>query len=186
MTIFILGLIVFFGAHLFTAYARGLRAAIVSRLGETPYKGLFSLFAGAGLALIIIGWRGADATVLYVAPYWLVHVVYGLVLIALILLAAAYLPKGKIAHWVKHPMLAGVKIWAFAHLLVNGEARSLMLFGSFLAFGVLDRIAVKKRGELGPAAGPVLNDVLAVMVGAGAWAAIYFYLHRYIAGVALS
>lgn len=185
MTIFILGLIIFFGAHLFTAFARGARAGLVSALGEGPYKGLYSLVALVGFVLIVIGWRSADTSVLYVGPYWLVHVTYMLVLIALILLAAAYLPKGKIAHWVKHPMLTAVKTWAFAHLLVNGDVRSVMLFGSFLAFAVIDRIVVKKRGELGPPAGPVVNDILAIIVGAGAWAAIFFYLHRYIAGVPL-
>ncbi|HNR78171.1 MAG TPA: NnrU family protein, partial [Parvularculaceae bacterium] len=103
----------------------------------------------------------------------------------LILLAAAYLPKGKIAAAAKHPMLAGVKLWAFAHLLVNGEVRSILLFGTFLAFGVIDRIAVKKRNEPTPTAGPVSNDAIAAVAGLGAWLAIFFVLHPYIAGVPL-
>jgi uncharacterized membrane protein len=103
----------------------------------------------------------------------------------MILLAAAYLPKGKIAAAVKHPMLAGVKAWALAHLLVNGDVRSVLLFGSFLAYGVIDRIMVKRRGASTPAPGPVRNDLIAVVAGVAVWAAIYFHLHRYIAGVAL-
>jgi uncharacterized membrane protein len=113
------------------------------------------------------------------------YVVQLLMLISLIFLASAYAPKGKIAHAAKHPMLLSVKIWAFAHLLVNGEVRSVILFGAFLAYGVLDRIAVKRRGEPVAAAGPAMNDLYSVAIGLAAWLAIYFFLHRYIGGVAL-
>lgn len=183
MTLFILGLIIFFATHVFTAAARGPRAALIARLGAMPYRGLYSLVSIAGFALIVIGWRSADASVLYATPYWTVHIVYLLMLISLILLAAAYLPKGKIAAAAKHPMLAGVKVWAFAHLLVNGEVRSVLLFGAFLAYAVFDRIAAKRRGAPVPASGPVANDAIAVAVGAAAWAAIFLWLHPYIAGV---
>lgn len=185
MTLFILGLLIFFGTHLWTALARKGREGLIAKLGAGPYKGLYSLAAIAGFALIVIGWRGADTSVVYTPPAFLTHVTYLLVLLALILLAAAYLPAGKIAAAAKHPMLAGVKLWAFGHLLVNGEVRSIMLFGAFLAYGVIDRIAVKKRNEPTPKAGPISNDLIAVAVGAGAWAAIYFFLHPFIAGVAL-
>jgi uncharacterized membrane protein len=185
MTLFLLGLALFFGAHLWTAFARKGRERLIGKLGAGPYKGLYSLVSIAGFAMIVVGWRGADASVLYTPPDWGRHVAYLLVLVALILLAAAYLPKGKIAAAAKHPMLAGVKVWAFAHLLANGEVRSAILFGAFLAYGVVDRIAVKRRGEPTPAAGPVVNDAIVVAIGAVAWAAIYFFLHPYIAGVAL-
>ena len=185
MTLFLLGLVIFFGAHLFTAFARGARAGVVAKLGDGPYKGLYSLVSLAGFILIIIGWRTADASVLYATPAWTRHVTYLLMLFAFILLAAAYLPAGKIAAAAKHPMLAGVKLWAFSHLLVNGEVRSVILFGAFLAYAVIDRIAVKKRGETGRAAGPVRNDAIAVVIGVAAFAAVAFYGHKYIAGVAL-
>ena len=186
MTVFFLGLIIFFGSHLWTAFARGPREALIRKLGAGPYKGLYSLVAAAGFALIIIGWRSADVSLLYAPPSWARDITYALMLIALICLAAAYLPKGRIAASLKHPMLAGVKIWAAAHLLVNGEVRSVILFGAFLVYAVVDRIAVKKRGEPTPAAGPLLNDVIAVGAGAAAWAGIFFYAHRFIAGVALT
>lgn len=186
MAIFILGLIIFFGAHLFTTFARKTRAKLIHSMGAGPYKGTYSLISAIGLGLIIWGWSGADGTVLYVAPYWLVHVTYLLVFIAFVLLASAYLPKGKIAAAAKHPMLAGVKVWAFGHLLVNGDVRSLLLFGAFLAYAVIDRIAVKRRGEATPAAGPIKNDAIVIVVAAAAWAAVYFYLHRYLAGVPLT
>jgi uncharacterized membrane protein len=185
MSLFLAGIAVFFGAHLFTAFARKARAGFVERLGAGSYRGLYSLVSLAGFALIIVGWRSADASILYTPPAWTRHVAYLLTLIAFIALAAAYLPKGRIAATLKHPMLAGVKAWAFAHLLVNGEARSVILFGAFLAYGVIDRIAVKARGDNGPSAGPVGNDLMALAIGVGAWAAVYLFLHQYIAGVAL-
>ena len=186
MTLFVLGLAVFFSGHLWTALAREQRAALIKKVGAGPFKGMYSLVALAGFAMIVIGWRGADASAVYSPPAYLRHVTYLLVLIAFICLASAYLPKGKIAAAVKHPMLAGVKLWAFGHLLSNGEVRSILLFGSFLAFAVIDRIVVKRRNEPTPTAGPFANDLIAIAVGAGAWAAVYFFLHRYIAGVPLT
>lgn len=185
MTIFLLGLILFIGAHLFTALARGPRAALIGKIGEAGYKGAFALVALIGLVLVVRGWPQADTTVLYVTPYWLRHLTYLLVLIAFILVAAAYLPAGKIAAGAKHPMLAGVKVWAFAHLLVNGDVRSVLLFGSILAWAVINRIALKKRGDNGRAAGPLLNDIIAVGAGAAGFVAVFVWLHPYIAGVAL-
>ena len=185
MALFVLGLIVFFLPHLFTPLMRRAREGLIGRLGAGGYKGLYSIVSAVGLALIIVGWPGANRTVLYVLPYWAEHIAYALTLGALILLAAAYLPKGRIAAIAKHPMLAGVKLWAFAHLLVNGDVRSVLLFGSFLAYGVLDRVMVKRRGAPVAAAGPIVNDLIAVAVGGAVWAAIYFHLHPLIAGVAL-
>lgn len=185
MTLFLLGLILFIGAHVSMGVARGVRAGLIAKLGEGGYKGLYSLVSLAGFVLIIIGWPKADATILYVTPDWMRHVTYLLMLFAFILLAAAYLPAGKIAAGAKHPMLAGVKVWAFAHLLVNGDVRSLLLFGAFLAFAVIDRIAVKRRNEPTRPAGPVMNDVIAIGVGGAAYVAVAFFAHQYIAGVAL-
>jgi len=185
MILFIAGLAIFFGTHLYTALARRSREALARKLGAGPYKGLYSLVSIAGFALIIAGWRSADASLLYTPPEGGRHIAYLLTLFAFIMVAAAYAPKGKIAAAIKHPMLAGVKAWAFAHLLVNGEVRSVVLFGAFLAYGVIDRIAVKQRGDNGPAPGPWRNDLIAVVVGVAAWAGVYSYLHPYIAGVSL-
>jgi len=185
MTLFILGLFIFFTAHAFTAFMRPGRNALIGAIGAGAYKGLYSLISLAGFVMIVMGWPQADATALYVTPPYLRHATLFLMLIAIILLVAAYAPAGKIAHAVKHPMLAAVKIWAFAHLLVNGEVRSVILFGAFLIFAVADRIAVKRRGAAARTAGPWRNDAVAVIAGGAVYGAIAFYLHRHIAGVAL-
>ena len=184
--LFFVGLAVFLGMHLFTALMRGPRGRLVDRVGAGPYKGMFSMGALVGLLLIAVGWGSASQTVIYATPSWMQHITYLLMLVALILLAASLAPPGKIASAAKHPMLAGVKIWAFAHLLVNGDVRSIALFGGLLAFAVIDRIALKKRNAPTPVAGAVKNDVLAIGGGVVAWVAIYFFLHPYIAGVAIA
>ncbi len=185
MALFILGLAIFFAAHFWTTLARKGRENLIAKLGGGPYRGLYSLVSIAGFALIVIGWPNADATVLYTTPAWMRYVAQLLMLLALIVLASAYLPKGKIAAAAKHPMLVSVKLWALAHLLVNGDVRSLILFGSFLAYAAIDRVAVKRRGEPTPVAGPARNDAIAVAVGLAAWIAIYLVLHQYIGGVSL-
>ena len=185
MTLMIAGLLIFFSVHFFGALARGPRARLIAGMGEGGYKILYSILALSGFALIVFGWRDADATLLYNPPYFLRHVNFLLMIFAIVLLVAAYAPAGKIAHAVKHPMLAGVKIWAFAHLLVNGEVRSVLVFGAFLVFAVADRIAVKRRNAPVRPAGPVVNDAIAVIIGLALYGAILFYLHPYIGGVPL-
>ena len=185
MTLMIIGMLIFFGAHLFTALFRERRAAIIGKISDNGYKGLYSVLSLAGFVLIVIGWGDADVRGLYYPPPFMRHVTFLLMLFSIVLLVAAYAPAGRIAHAVKHPMLAGVKLWALAHLLSNGEARSVVLFGAFLAFAVIDRIAVKRRDAAVRPAGPVTNDIIAIVVGLIAYAAILYYLHPYIAGAAL-
>ena len=183
MLMFLGGLFLFFSIPGIAALFRRGRGAVIAKIGEGPYKGVYSLIAIAGLTLIVLGWPRADASLLYAPPLFLRHATNLLMLVSVILFVAAYAPAGRIAAAVKHPMLAGVKMWAFAHLLANGEVRSVLLFGAFLIFAVVDRIAVKRRNAPVRAAGPVKNDVIVIIVGLAFYAAIVFYLHRYIAGV---
>lgn len=188
MTYLILGIIIFFGAHLFSAFrSRAPGKDLKARLGYGPFMGLYSLVSAVGLGMMIWGFGAArPASILYSPPTGLAHLNLALMLPAMILLAAAYLPTGRIKKAVKHPMLAAVKIWALGHLLANGELNSVLLFGSFLAYGVIDRIAVKKRGDIGP--GPdapvsAIGDIGAVVIGAGAYAAILLWLHPILFGM---
>lgn len=181
MTLFILGLIIFFGVHLVPTLP-DLRGRLVARAGEGPFKGLFSLVAIIGLVLIIWGYRDAPIVPVWDPPFWTRHVTMLLMIPAAILVVAAYVP-GQIKAKLKHPFLAGVKLWAFAHLLANGDLASILLFGAFLAYGVYDRIFVKRRQERGlltvKAEGPVRNDILAVGIGLAAYALIVVWLHPF-------
>jgi uncharacterized membrane protein len=183
----LLGLILFFAAHgLLTL--RTARAKLIRHVGgEGPWKLLFSAVSAVGLALIVWGYSVAPTVNVWFPPVWTRHLALLLMLPAAILIVAAYAPTGRIKATVKHPMLTSVKLWALAHLLANGDLASIILFGSFLAFGAYDRISVARReraGEiLAPAVGPARNDAVAVAVGLVLYLAIILWLHRLVIGV---
>ena len=184
MALLILGLAIFLGMHLLPTFPAA-HAALRARLGAGPYRGLFSLVSLAGFVLIVWGYAAArpNAPVLWQPPVWTAWIPIVLMIPAMILLAAAYMPAGRIKAAARHPMLAAVKIWAFAHLLANGDAVGVALFGSFLAYAVWDRISVKRRGRPEPVAGPARNDAFAVFVGLAFYAAFLLGLHRLLIGV---
>jgi uncharacterized membrane protein len=171
--------------------ARERRAAVIAKTGEGPYKGLYSLLSLAGIILISIGfgqYRQEGYIPVWDAPIWTRHLALLLVWLAFVFFVAAYLP-GHIKYRLKHPMLAGVKIWALAHLLANGDLGSILLFGSFLAWAVAARISVKRRDVAaqhgGPAAAPAgfRNDMLALVIGTAVYIAFVLWLHPMLIGV---
>jgi uncharacterized membrane protein len=187
LSVMILGLVVFFGIHLVST-RRALRTELIARFGESPYKLGYTVVSAIGLALIIWGFASYRATGwidVWTPPKAMRHIAVGLMLPAVIMVAAAYL-RGRIYTTLKHPMLAGVKLWALAHLLANGDLGSIILFGSFLAWAVYDRISLKRRRDAGgppiPVGGP-LNDGLAVVVGIVAYLALGFAFHPVVIGV---
>lgn len=182
MTLFLAGLVVFFGLHFYSAVrSRSADSDLRVRLGYGPYMGLYSLVSLIGFGLIVYGFdatRGAG--ILYTPPFWMKHVNLLLMIPAMILLVASQMPTGHIGKATRHPMLLSVKIWALGHLLANGELNSVILFGSFLAYAVFDRIMVKRRGDNGRGDAVDVNgtmDVVAVLVGLGLWAVLAFWLH---------
>jgi uncharacterized membrane protein len=189
VTLLVLGLVIFLGTHSFSM-ARGPRAALVARIGEGPYKGLYSLVSLIGIVLVAIGYgqyRADGYIPVWEPPVWTRHLALLLVLVAFICFVAAYLP-GRIKARLKHPMLAGVKIWALAHLIANGDLGSILLFGSFLAWAVLARISAKRRdvaAQHGGTAAPAgwRNDILAVVIGVAVYLAFVFWLHPWLIGV---
>ena len=184
MSMFITGLILFFAAHGLTMF-RDARARLVARLGPLPYRGLFSLVSLAGFVLIVVGFGHAPRVEVWAPPPLLRHVTMLLMLPVFVLLASAYLP-GHIKARIKNPMLMALKTWALAHLLVNGDAASMLLFGSFLCYGVVDLIAVKHSGRSPVVAAPrALFDVIAVVVGLGVYALFVGWAHSVLIGVPL-
>lgn len=187
MSLLLLGLALFLGVHFFTTL-RGTRAAVIGRLGEGAYKGLYSLVSAVGLVLIVVGfgaYRGAGYIQVWNPPFSLFHPV-SLVLLwfAFVALVATYAPPSRIKSLLRHPMLVAVKAWALSHLLVNGDLGSMLLFGGLLAWAVYDRISVKRRGDAGaPPVGWSTNDLLVVALGSVAYIAM-FWLHDSLIGVA--
>lgn len=186
MDVLIVGLIVFFGVHSISILDLPWRDAMVGKIGEWPWKGIYSLFAAIGLALIVWGYGLArhDPVVLYVPPLWLRHASLLLLLPVFPLLFAAYLP-GRIKSAAKHPMLAAIKLWALAHLLANGTLADILLFGSFLAWAIADRVSMKYRQQrpIPGAPSSKLNDVIAVAAGLGLYLVFALWLHQWLFGV---
>lgn len=180
------GLAIFFLVHLVPAY-QTLRHRLIYGMGETQYKIAFSLVSLGALYLIVRGYGEARlvAPELFDPPAWTRHIAMLLMLIAFVMLAAAYIPS-RIRDRVQHPMLAAVKIWAFAHLIANGDGASFLLFGGFLMYAVYDRISVKRRGAMGPlgdAKGTLGGDIAVVVVGVAAYALMLLWGHQYLIGV---
>lgn len=188
MTLFLLGLAIFFGVHVYSALrSREPEYDLKKRIGYAPFMGGYTLISLIGFGLMIYGFGASrGGAILYTPPIWTQHLNLLLMIPALILLVASQLPAGHIKKVTKHPMLVAVKLWAIGHLLANGEMNSVLLFGSFLAYAVFDRIMVKRRGDTGPSLDTVLNptmDGASLVVGVGAWAAIAFWLHPILFGV---
>lgn len=186
MTQLILGLVLFLGIHSLSIVALPARNAMAAGIGEWPFKGLYSVVAIIGLVLIVHGYGQArlDPTVLYVTPDWTRHFAMLLMLPVFPALLATYLP-GRISRALGHPMLVAVKVWALAHLLVNGTLADLLLFGGFLAWAVADRISFKRRPARAIPRAPEsrFNDVIAVLGGLGIYLAFVFSLHPMWIGV---
>jgi len=187
LAIMVLGLIAFIGTHVFVT-RRDARAQLIARVGEIPYKIGFSIVSTIGVLLIAYGfglYRATGWINVWYPPVWTRHLAVLLVWPAIIMVVAAYIP-GNIKRVLKHPMLAGVKLWAVAHLIANGDLGSIILFGSILAWAVYDRITLKRRTDAGGPAIPVggwPRDVAAVIVGTLVYLALAFWFHPAIIGV---
>lgn len=187
LSVMILGLVLFLGIHVFIT-KREARAALIAAIGEGGYKIAFSLVSVVGLVLIVWGYAQYRATGwidVWYPPVAMKHITIALMLPAVIMIAASYI-RGRIYTTLKHPMLAGIKLWALSHLLANGDLGSIILFGSFLAWAVFDRISLKRRPDSGAPpipVGGVGNDAIAVGVGVVAYLALAFAFHPVVIGV---
>ena len=188
MALFLLGIIVFFGAHSVRIVADGWRTQQIARHGERLWKGLHSLASLVGI--VMLGWgysltRKAPVE-LWNPPAWTRPITSALVLVAFVLFAAAYVRGNRIKAKVGQPFSAGVKTWAFAHLLSNGTLGDVLLFGVFLVWGIFAFVVAQKRdraaGVVYPV-GPVSSDVKTVVAGVVAWVVFGFWLHGPLIGV---
>lgn len=188
MALLILGLVLFLGVHSTRIVADGWRSATIARIGEMPWKGIYSLLSIAGFALVIWGFRAAraDTLVLYAPPVWARHVAALLLVVSFILLVAAYVPRNGIKAKLHHPMVLGVKVWALAHLLANGVAADVVLFGAFLAWAISSYRTARQRDRASNTVyppGTAAMTALTVVIGVVAWAVFAFMLHGPLIGV---
>ena len=189
MLVLVIGLVVFFAIHLVPSNV-AMRDGLIARFGVNGYKAIFGLVSLIGFALIVIGlaklqMHPGKNPQLWDPPLWTRHLAAGLMLPAMIALVAAYVPS-RIHTALKHPMLVAIKIWAVAHLLANGDLAALVLFGSFLAFAIYDRISVKRRHALGPIGaktGPWYNDLIVLAAGTALYLVILLWAHQLVIGV---
>ena len=182
MALLIVGLILFFGVHLVPSTP--LRSSMVAKLGEDPFKGVFSLVSLAGFVLIVYGFMQTEFVPLFDPLPWGRDLAYALAPVAMVLLVASNTPNN-LKRFLHHPMLIGIALWSGAHLAANGDLASTLIFLSFGIFAVLDIVLVELGGRYKPAA-PVslVWDIVTVIIGL-AFATLVFYFHYYVSGVPL-
>ncbi len=188
MLILIVGLFLFLGGHSVRIFAEDWRGATIARIGPMPWKGIYSVVSMVGFIVLIWGFRvaRADTVVLYSPPVWTRHVAALLMMVSFVLLVAAYVPHNAIKARLHHPMVLGVKTWAFAHLLANGVAADVLLFGAFLAWALLSYRAARQRDRAAHTVYPPGNAVwtaMTIAIGLVAWSVFAFFLHGPLIGV---
>lgn len=188
MSALILGLLIFLGVHSVRIVADGWRQRQISRLGENRWKGLYSLASLVGLVLIIWGYglTRVEPVLLWNPPAWTRDLAALLTLPAFVLIAAAYVPGNRMKPALGHPMVLGVKVWAFAHLISNGRLGDVVLFGAFLLWAVFDFSAGRRRDRAAGVrypAGTLKGDAIATVIGLAVWGMFAAFLHEWLIGV---
>lgn len=186
MTLLIGGLLLFAFAHLFPSAMPMARKRLMDKLGSNPYRGLFSLLIIASIVLIVFGWKAATPTSVYAAPLQASPVVSALVFVAFVLFVASQ-SKTNIRRLVRHPQMAATLVWSAAHLFVNGDSRSLVLFGGLGAWAIIEMILCNRRDGAWEKPAPVAKslDAITVVIGAAGFALIW-YFHQTLFGVPAS
>lgn len=186
MLVLILGLILFLGIHSISIVAEPLRDRAVA-ISDMGWKLAYIAISVLGLWLIVSGYAAArlDPQLIYVSPGWMRHLAALLLLPVFVFALAPYFP-GRIQRVLGHPQLVAVKLWALSHLLVNGTLADLILFGSFLAWAVIDRISLKKRKARSLPTVPEswINDVVLVVAGLALYGVTVLWAHKWLIGVA--
>ncbi|TKC92475.1 NnrU family protein [Trinickia terrae] len=188
MGILVIGLLIFLGVHSIRIFADPWRSALIARLGERPWKGLYSIASIVGFVLIVWGYGIArrEPVVVWAPPAGIQHLTILLVAIAFVLITAAYVPGNRIKRALGHPMAAGVALWAFGHLIANGTANAELLFAAFLVWSVASFLAGRRRDAVAGTtypAGTVGRDVRVVVGGLVVWAVFGLFLHGWLIGV---
>jgi len=183
MSLLIAGLLLFTIVHLVPAASPATRARLVDSLGKDPYRGLFSIVIVASLVLIVFGWKTATPTSIYVPPISGGPVISALVFAAFVLFVTSK-ARSNYRRFVRHPQMIAVILWSVAHLLVNGDSRSVLLFGGLGVWAVFEIALCNRRdGEWRkPDVVPFSADMIVAVIAAVAFGAVFF-LHKALFGV---
>lgn len=188
MIVLIIGLVLFIGIHSVRIFAEPAREKLIYRLGENGWKGIYSLISVLGFILIIWGYGLARSqpTILWSPPSWTAYIALLLTWFAFVLFPAAHIPFNHFKQRLGHPMYAGIKIWAFAHLISNGRLEDVVLFGVFMVWAILGFSAARKRDRRSGVTypeGETKKTIVCVVAGTVVWALFAFVLHRWLIGV---
>jgi len=188
MALLLLGLLIFLGVHSTRIVADGWRAQMIDRMGALPWKALFAVVSIIGFVFIVIGFRQAraESAVLYVTPGWTKHVTALLMVLAMVLFVAAYIPRNSFKARFHHPQVLAVKTWAISHLLAVGVLADVVLFGAFLVWAVVSFSAARRRdraNNVSYAPGNAIGTAIAVATGLVAWSVFALLLHGPLIGV---
>ena len=188
MLILLLGLVLFLGVHSTRIFADGWRTRMIGSLGPLPWKGLYAAASILGFIVIVWGFRLArqESLVLYTTPRWTTHVTALLMIVSMILFVAAYIPRNWFKAKFHHPQVLSVKTWAIAHLLANGVAADVLLFGAFLLWAILSFRAARQRDRANNtvyAPANAIGTTITVAAGLVAWSVFALLLHGPLIGV---
>ena len=183
VTLLITAVLLWSALHLFPSLLPGAREGLIKRLGAGPYRGLFALSIVTSIVLMVFGWRSAVIEAVYVPPLFGSPIITGMMLLSFILFAAANAP-GNIKRFLRHPMLSGMALWSAAHLLANGDNRSVVLFGGLGLWAIVAMLTINKRDGVRekPAAVAFPKDLMTVAAAAVIFA-IVTYFHEAVIGV---
>jgi uncharacterized membrane protein len=181
------GLVLFLGVHSTRVFADGWRTATLARVGEGPWKGIYSFISIVGFVLLVAGYAHARGILtLWNPPAVMHYVTAALMLPVFVVFVAAYVPRNAIKAKLHHPQVLSVKLWAFAHLLSNGNLADVLLFGGFLAWSIAAyraaRIRDREARTVYPA-GTMPGTLTCVVVGLAIYAAFVMGLHAWLIGV---
>ena len=183
MTLLLTAVLLWSTLHLFPSVLPGAREGLMKRLGAGPYRGLFALSIVASIVLMVFGWKSAVVEPVYVPPLYGNPIITGMMLLSFILFAAANAP-GNIKRFLRHPMLSGMALWSAAHLLANGDNRSVVLFGGLGLWAIVAMLTINMRdgAREKPAAVAFPKDLMTIVAAAVIFA-IVIYFHEAVIGV---
>ncbi len=183
MTWLVIGLLLWSGLHFVPGLARGFRGALIDRVGEKTYSGVFAVGVVVSIVLMVVGWRSAVQWNVYEPPLWGRPVGILFILIAFLLFGFAK-AKTNVKRFIRHPQLTGLIAWAVGHLLANGDNLSLLLFGGLGLWALIEMPLINRREGAWqkPDRVPVAAEIRPILIGVAIFAA-FFAAHSYLFGV---